>query len=197
MKLKVGDRVRIKNERGKRWNCEGKMDKWMGQEVTINEIDGRDIHTKEDAGEHWGGELGGWFWQENDFELLDDNEKDSERPDDNETLIIYHKGNETIGILKKNGKEIRRELAKCRKDDMYIFPVGVEMVIERIFSPEKPKMFDAKVVCVHSKSEDFTKGKVYVVNNGTIQGNENKYSNFRDLEGINLQLDSQFIEFLG
>lgn len=187
MKLKVGDRVRIKSERGDHWNADGKMDKWMGQEATINEIQGGIIHIKEDAREYFGGKLDGWFWREEDFELLDEEE----------TLIICRKGNETIGIKKKNGKEIRRELAKCHKDDTYSFQTGAELVMERIFSPEQPKMFDAKVVCVHSESEDFTKGKVYEVDNGTLQGNGNNYSPFRDLEDINLRMIPQFIEFVG
>ena len=189
MKLKVGDRVRIKNGRGWSWNQEGKMDKWMGKVVTINEINGKDIHIKEDAGEYVYGKLNGWTWLKEDFEPIDIKE----------TLVIYRKGNKTIGILKSNGEEIRRAAAKCRKDDTYIFQTGAELVTERIFDlgQSQPKSFDMKVVCVSSATPDFTLGKVYKVENGTIEGNEGtKYCYFRDLEDINLQMDSQFIEFI-
>lgn len=189
MKLKVGDRVRIKNKRGKHWNDKGKMDKWMGKEVTINEINGNIIHIKEDAGEFMHGELEGWSWKEEDFEPIDNKE----------TLVIYRKGNETIGILKKNGEELRRAVAKCCKDDTYIFQTGVELVTERIFDlgQSQPKAFDMKVVCVSSATPDFTLGKVYKVENGTFVGNEGtKYCYFRDLEDLNLQMESQFIEYV-
>ena len=186
MKLKVGDKVRVKSKRGPHWNSQGEMDKWMGKEVTINEIKGMDIHIKEDAGEHGGGKLGGWFWDEEDFEPLDIKE----------TLNISLDGNETIGILKVNGEEIRRAVAKCCKDDTYIFLVGAKLVLERLTEPEQPKVFNMKVVCVSSKTPDFTLGKVYEVLNGTLQGNEGAYFYFRDIEDINLQMESQFIEFV-
>lgn len=38
MKLKVGDKVKLKNRRGKSWNWEGKMDKYIGKIVTISDI---------------------------------------------------------------------------------------------------------------------------------------------------------------
>ena len=38
MKLKVGDKVKLKNRRGKSWNYEGKMDKYIGKIVTISNI---------------------------------------------------------------------------------------------------------------------------------------------------------------
>lgn len=38
MKLKVGDKVKLKNRRGKSWNYEGRMDKYIGKIVTISKI---------------------------------------------------------------------------------------------------------------------------------------------------------------
>ena len=38
MNLKVGDKVKLKNRRGKNWNYEGKMDKYIGKIVTISHI---------------------------------------------------------------------------------------------------------------------------------------------------------------
>lgn len=38
MKLKVGDKVKLKNRRGISWNREGKMDKYIGKIVTISDI---------------------------------------------------------------------------------------------------------------------------------------------------------------
>lgn len=38
MKLKVGDKVKLKNRRGKSWNSDGMMDKYIGKIVTVSDI---------------------------------------------------------------------------------------------------------------------------------------------------------------
>lgn len=38
MKLKVGDKVKLKNRRGKAWNSDGMMDKYIGKIVTVSDI---------------------------------------------------------------------------------------------------------------------------------------------------------------
>lgn len=38
MKLKVGDKVKLKNIRGRWWNCDGMMDKYIGKIVTVSGI---------------------------------------------------------------------------------------------------------------------------------------------------------------
>lgn len=192
MKFKVGDKVRIKNERGPRWNPDGKMNKWMGKEVTINEIKGRNIYIKEDADEYMHGKLNGWSWEESDFEPLDNDNK--------EKLVVYRKGAETIGILKKNGNEVKRAVAKSRENDTYSFQTGAELVFDMIFKDCEsavPKLLNTKVVCIRSESSDFTKGKLYEVINGVLKGNVYEYTSYQSVEEINSELVSQFIEFLG
>lgn len=189
MKFKVGDKVRIKKERGSHWNRAGLMDKWMGKVVTINEINGIDICIKEDAGEYRYGELNGWAWEESDFEPLDNDSK--------KTLVVYRKGAETIGILKENGKEVKRAVAKCCESDTYDFQIGAELVVERIFEYPSPELLNTKVVCTHSGSIDFTQGKVYEVVNGALGCNHrSKYRLYHSIEEINNNLVSQFIKFI-
>lgn len=51
MKLKVGDKVKLKNRRGKGWNRNGKMDKYIGKIVTVSNITlGNGFTIKEDDG---------------------------------------------------------------------------------------------------------------------------------------------------
>lgn len=38
MNLKVGDKVKLKNRRGKSWNSNGMMDKYIGKIVTVSDI---------------------------------------------------------------------------------------------------------------------------------------------------------------
>lgn len=191
MELKVGDKVRIKNKKGPHWNLNGLMDKWMGKVVTINEINGTDIYIKEDAGEYVYGKLNGWNWEESDFVPLDNDNK--------EKLVVYRKGAETIGILKKNGKEVKRAVAKSRENDTYSFQTGAELVFDMIFKDCEsavPKLLNTKVVCIRSESSDFSKGKLYEVINGVLKGNVYEYTSYQSVEEINSELVSQFIEFV-
>ena len=51
MKLKAGDKVKLKNRRGKEWNRNGKMDKYIGKIVTVSNITlGNGFTIKEDDG---------------------------------------------------------------------------------------------------------------------------------------------------
>lgn len=51
MKLKVGDKVKLKNRRGKGWNSGGMMDKYIGKIVTASYITlGNGFTIKEDDG---------------------------------------------------------------------------------------------------------------------------------------------------
>ena len=73
----VGQKVRVKkfDVRPSHWNTDGKMDKWMGKDVTIkrtpNEISSS-YKIEEDVGE-WGNGSG-WFWKESDFETISSSE---------------------------------------------------------------------------------------------------------------------------
>lgn len=48
MKYKVGDKVKLKNRKGRFWNAEGDMDCYMGKVVTISKIDGHSFEIEED-----------------------------------------------------------------------------------------------------------------------------------------------------
>lgn len=51
MKLKAGDKVKLKNRRGKGWNSDGMMDKYIGKIVTVSYITlGNGFTIKEDDG---------------------------------------------------------------------------------------------------------------------------------------------------
>lgn len=51
MKFKVGDKVKLKNRRGKGWNSDGMMDKYIGKIVTVSYITlGNGFTIKEDDG---------------------------------------------------------------------------------------------------------------------------------------------------
>ncbi len=54
MNLKVGDKVKLKNRRGKDWNCNGMMDKYIGKIVTVSKVYlSSSFEIKEDDGHNW------------------------------------------------------------------------------------------------------------------------------------------------
>lgn len=57
--LKPGDKVRIVKEKvGVEWDWKDKMDKWMGEVMTVREVLDICVKMEEDKEEH----LEGWFW---------------------------------------------------------------------------------------------------------------------------------------
>ena len=62
MKYKVGDKVRIVKEKPERnWNSEGRMDKWLGEIMTIESVlDFENYKMKEDGGL--------WYWEDHMIE---------------------------------------------------------------------------------------------------------------------------------
>lgn len=99
-KYNVGDKVRIVSERVSGMNDEGRMDKWLGQVMTINEILGNgDYGMKEDAGEfHWG-ELDGWSW---DDDMIECKVEDAKLSDTEDTHIEYKVGDKVRIINHRN-----------------------------------------------------------------------------------------------
>lgn len=70
MKLKVGDKVKLKNRRGKGWNSDGMMDKYIGKIVTVSDIhqgySGNGFAIKEDDGRGFPR----WLFQPEDIEYV-------------------------------------------------------------------------------------------------------------------------------
>lgn len=67
MKLKVGDKVKLKNRRGKTWNSDGMMDKYIGKIVTVSYITlGNGFTIKEDDGRGFPR----WVFQLEDIEYV-------------------------------------------------------------------------------------------------------------------------------
>lgn len=71
MKLKVGDKVKLKNRRGIGWNVDGKMDKYIGKIVTVSGEGsvGYSFSIKEDDGRCLSG-LGRWRFSLEDIEYV-------------------------------------------------------------------------------------------------------------------------------
>ncbi len=68
MKLKVGDKVKLKNKRGKRWNMEGHMDKYIGKIVTISKIRSTIIGVRFEIEEDT--KFSKWFFDLDDIEYV-------------------------------------------------------------------------------------------------------------------------------
>ena len=150
MKYKVGDRVRIVSKWGDGCyqNDLGRMDKWLGKNMTIRAICfGRSYKMKEDVTE-WRGD--GWLWNENCIAGLACENK----------IVITTDGTETLARLYDGKKIVKTATAKCSPDDNFSFETGAKIAFERLFGSEEPKYFSGKAVCVN-KYLGFTVGKIY------------------------------------
>lgn len=158
MKYKVEDKVRIVSEWGKgcNQNPDGKMDKWLGKNMTIRDIYyGYAYKMKEDATE-WRGD--GWIWSENNIAGFACENK----------IVITTDGRETLARLYDGNKVIKTATAKCSPDDKFDFETGATIAFDRLFDKhekEEPKYFNGKVVCVNEYL-GFTVGKIYEFVNG-------------------------------
>lgn len=59
---------------------------------------------------------------------------------------------------------------------------------------EPSPYYCGKVVCVDDKGGAFTKGKVYTVKDGTIEGDTDTFYNIKSLKNMNETMESKFIE---
>lgn len=155
MKYKVGDKVRIVSKWGKgcRQNGLGKMDKWLGKDMTIISVNCDDLHYKmrEDKSENGGY---GWYWYENSIAGLACENK----------IVITTDGAETLARLYDGNKVIKTATAKCAPDDKFSFETGAKIAFERLFDgvkKEEPKYFNGKAVCANEQYTGFTVGKIY------------------------------------
>lgn len=114
----------------------------------------------------------------------------------NQTLVIYKNGTDTIGILKKGGKEIKRAVAKLHPNDTYSFVTGSEIILSRILGkePEKETLYNGKVVCLSNDRNPnyYTVGKIYQFKDGFMVDDEgekmpsraiHKFSEFSEWSG--------------
>ena len=93
-----------------------------------------------------------------------------------QVLVIYREENATIGVLKENGKEVKRTVAKLHPDDTYDFKTGVKLITNRMFKDESDigtntnPLYNGKVVCLTNatNSHNYTVGKIYEFKKGRL-----------------------------
>lgn len=59
-------------------------------------------------------------------------------------LHITTDGYKTYGILKGNGKVIKRAEAKCHPDDTFDFKIGADTVMDRLFDEKRKNFISSK-----------------------------------------------------
>lgn len=204
MKFKVGDRVTVKPYDEATY-CGGISPMWwkaaQGVVFRIDEILERDEHDK------------GWAT----LTLVDNHDacdrlEDFVWPmaslmytDDQHTIVIYNKGTTTTAVEKVNGKEVKRATAKLHPEDDYKWETGRNLALNRLLygtdyhpsevaiTPEEPKYYNGKVVCLDIGLELFAKlytvGKIYefkdgifLADNGKLFSENKKYHNFEEFK---------------
>lgn len=72
-----------------------------------------------------------------DFELIKTSEKKEE-------IHITRKGSEVHAILKKDGKLVKRTVAKCHPDDEFDFEKGAKLAMNRLYGTEESEIIKEK-----------------------------------------------------
>lgn len=90
-------------------------------------------------------------------------------PVKNECIVIYRKDNQVIALDKTTGK---KAIAKCSPEDEFDFYTGCEIAFKRLTEKEETKAkmepLNAKICVLDDRDENFTKGKIYNIDNGKI-----------------------------
>lgn len=179
--LKPGDKVRIANERGKCWNPEGQMDKYMGKVMTVDRIGLGGIYLKEAKGDRSIRNLE-WSFREEDFvEVLTafDHAEPEEAEEPDVTVELHFCGRETSAMLVKGADIVKTAVARCHPADEYDRGEGAKIAVNRLFAPEPPQYYNGKVVCIATGYNWWTVGKAYNVVDGVITADDgNKYPKF-------------------
>lgn len=175
--LKPGDKVRIADKRGKLWNFDGLMDKYMGKVMTVDRIVAGLIYLKEAKGDKpFGGE---WIFCEEDFvEVL--TAFDHAEPEETDVTVELHFcGRETTAMLVKGADIVKTAVARCHPADEYDRGESAKIAVNRLFAPEPSQYYNGKVVCIATGYSWWKVGKVYNVVDGVI-ANDNgiKYPKF-------------------
>lgn len=196
MKYKVGDKVKVRSweSMAKQFGVDrygdirmtntffvDRMRKYCGEILTITRVNMSSYITKGNS----------WNWTDEMFEprIVCD------------TVVIYTNGNKVIALDKATGET---GVAICSSEDTFDFFTGADLAFERLrgrANPPKerdPKYYNGEIVCVKTKADNLTVGKIYKVKNGKftddwgrIHGGPYPYVSFQDL---NAQHCSEFIE---
>lgn len=105
MKYKAGDKVKLKNRRGKLWNPDGEMDKYIGKTVTIISCDDGTFSIND------GSE---WLFSFDDIEKLVSRQFTKSDLKDNH-IVVYENGLKEIWGKNTNKSMLKEDLTRSHK----------------------------------------------------------------------------------
>lgn len=126
-KFNVGDRVRIVSKKiGNFWNFDGRMDKWLGQTMTIDGVEDGYYLMKEDHGECKWQRNNGWKWYPHMIVGLAPMQK----------ILITVDGRTTLARLYEGEKVIKKAETRCNPTDDFRFIFGALHAFNRLLGLE-------------------------------------------------------------
>lgn len=120
-KYKVGDKVRIVDKwdpKGTQ-NKNGKMNKWLGQTMTVRNVLGSYYEMDEDSGR--------WAWDLSTIAGLAEAEN---------KIVITTDGSTTTARLYDGKKVVKIASARCCEDDPFDFATGARIAFDRLIGEE-------------------------------------------------------------
>lgn len=165
-KYKVGDKVRIVNERPQKcWNSE--MDKYLGKTMTItySGINGVGVYY------YMNTDSDNWHWYENMIAGL----VEPKKPEF--SVSVHFHDRLTVAELIKDGKVVKVENARCNPKDKYSMAEGARIAVERLFQKQvstKPTIHIGEKLIVtgnsHRPIHHFSKGTAVIAIGLSIRG---------------------------
>lgn len=123
---------------------------------------------------------------------------------DRRKIVITTDGKKTVTAKLVDGKKtVKTAVAKCSPSDVFNFETGAEIAFGRLFEaePEKPKLYNGKVVCIHVACNEgtYTVGKIYQFVDGKITADSGRKFGgwngaFTSFEDFAKWTSSEFIE---
>ena len=151
-KFKLGDRVVCKTKDaygfsvGETGTITAKT-KGVGQYLVKHDVPNRSCHMGAYTTYEWGkasDKSDCTLELDCDFELIKTSEKKEE-------IHITRKGREVHAILKKDGKLVKRTVAKCHPDDEFDFETGAKLAMNRLYGEEEHETIEEKMEMKPSK----------------------------------------------
>lgn len=116
--FKIGDKVKLKSERGNIWNLDGLMDEYIGKVVTISQFIRSSIFGIEEDSR--------WTFMISDIEKLVNDVT-------SQTIEIRQKKNKVSATLfDEDGNYIRHANARCNPNDEFNFDTGRDIAVGRL-----------------------------------------------------------------
>lgn len=189
LKYKVGDKVRIVDkwpEGDESHNYLGKMDHWLGKEMTIRAVLSDGYRMIEDQEEH----LNGWYWAPQHIAGL--------ATACSSKIVITSDGKTTTAKLYEGKKVVSTALAECSPSDTFNFKTGATLAVVRLLGKqtleEKPADRFPRELLTEGVFGFTSDGDAFVVVGDSLVFRDGLWLGINELDEDGMYLDAEGVD---